>query len=208
VEHYLLVRYFMYAQVYNHPKNISVTWLLEQAFYRARLLLETGELEADETVTAWLTAPQQPLDLKTYLAGDDIVFTYHLQRWRHSRDPLLADLCRRFLDRDLLKTLEVTRLSAQHRAALLEEVREYLDDQGYSGSHYCALRHIWSRGYTTYQQGIEIYSDNTFADIRQISPIVQTLSQSYERIWLLYPREIQPWLQQRWQAYSKGLAVR
>jgi HD superfamily phosphohydrolase len=208
VEHYLVVRHFMYAQVYNHPKNISITWLLEQAFNRARVLLEQGKLQADETVTAWLRAPQQPLSTAAYLAGDDIVFTYHLQRWQHSDDPLLADLCRRFLDRDLLKTLEVTRLSAQCQTALLEEVCQYLEDQGDGGRHYCTLRHIWSKGYTTYQQGIELYSDNIFVDIRHISPIVQTLSQSYERIWLLYPREIQSWLQQRWQVYSTGLAVR
>lgn len=208
VEHYLVVRHFMYAQVYNHAKNLSVTWLLEQAFDRARMLLKAGQLEADETVSAWLSIGKSKLSLSTYLAGDDIVFTYHLQRWRHHGDPLLADFCRRFLDRDLLKTLEVTRLSPDQQTAFLEEVRGYLDRQGYSGKHYCTLRHIWSRGYTTYQQGIELYSDNTVVDIKHISPIVQTLIQAYERIWLLYPREIQPWLQQRWQDYSNGLAVR
>ena len=201
VEHYLVVRHFMYAQVYNHAKNISVTWLLEQAFLRARELLEAGDLDADDTVTAWLQAPKQPLALETYLQGDDIVFTYHLQRWCQSGDPLLADLCRRFLDRDLLKTLEVTRLCPEHQTDFLQDVRHHLDHRGYSGHRYCTLRHIWSRGYTTYQQGIELYSDNTFVDIKQISPIVQTLSQSYERIWLLYPREIHPWLQERWQSY-------
>lgn len=208
VEHYLVVRHFMYAQVYNHAKNISVTWLLEQAFLRARQLAEAEQLPADEVVSAWLKTPQQPLSLETYLAGDDIVFTYHLQRWRHHDDPLLADCCRRFLDRDLLKTLEVTRLPPDQQTQLLAEVCQHLNHQGYSGQHYCTLRHIWSRGYTTYQQGIKLYSDHTFVDINQISPIVQALSQSYKRIWLLFPREIQPWLQQRWQVYSKGLAAR
>ena len=36
VEHYLVVRSFMYRQIYNHPKNLSATWVLEQAFERAR----------------------------------------------------------------------------------------------------------------------------------------------------------------------------
>lgn len=35
IEHYLVVRYFMYAQVYNHPKNLAATWILAQAFGRA-----------------------------------------------------------------------------------------------------------------------------------------------------------------------------
>ncbi len=202
IEHYLVVRHFMYAQVYNHPKNISVTWLLERAFERARADLQAGKLEADPTVTAWLLAPDRPLALETYLAGDDIVLTYHLQRWRYSPDPLLADLCRRFLDRDLLKTLEVTRLSEEEQQQLLDRVRHYLAQQGYSPEQYSGLRRTWSRGYTTYNQGICVYSDNAFVDIKALSPLVQALSQSYERTWLLYPREIDPWLQQTWAVFS------
>ena len=194
IEHYLVVRHFMYVQVYNHPKNISVTWLLERAFERARSDLHLGKLEADPTVTAWLLTPDHPLGLDTYLAGDDIVFTYHLQRWRHSPDPLLADLCRRYLDRDLLKTLEVTQLSSDQQQRLLTAVQTHLGQQGYSGEHYSGLRRTWSRGYTTYNQGICVYSDNAFVDIKDLSPLVQTLSQPIERTWLLYPREIHPWL--------------
>jgi HD superfamily phosphohydrolase len=207
IEHYLVVRHFMYAQVYNHPKNLAVTWLLEQAFQRARLLLKQGKLAADATVTAWLQAPEMPLSLETYLAGDDIVFTYHLQQWQHSQDALLADFCRRFLDRDLLKTLEITRLPSDAQQQLLAEVRQYLDNQGYSGSHYAGLRRIWSRGYTTYQRGIELYSDNAFVDIKHISPLVQTLSQAHERIWLLYPREINDWLNQIWSSRYSGASA-
>ena len=204
IEHYLVVRHFMYAQVYNHPKNISVTWLLERAFDRARTDLHMGKIEADPTVTAWLLAPDHPLVLDTYLAGDDIVFTYHLQRWRHSPDLLLADLCRRFLDRDLLKTLEVTRLTADQQTDLLAAVRTHLELQGYSAEYYSGLRRTWSRGYTTYNQGIDLHIDNAFVDIKTLSPLVQALSQSYERTWLLYPREIHPWLRQTWAAYSPG----
>ena len=202
IEHYLVVRHFMYVQVYNHPKNISVTWLLERAFERARSALHVGKLEADPTVTAWLLTPDHPLALDTYLAGDDVVFTYHLQRWRHSPDLLLADLCRRYLDRDLLKTLEVTRLAEHQQQSLLDTVRIHLEAQGYSGEHYSGLRRTWSRGYTTYNQGICVYSDNAFVDIKDLSPLVQALSQPYERTWLLYPREIHPWVQQTWAAYG------
>ncbi|MEL7224140.1 MAG: HD domain-containing protein, partial [Cyanobacteria bacterium J06576_12] len=31
IEHYLIVRSFMYAQIYSHAKNLSATWILEQA---------------------------------------------------------------------------------------------------------------------------------------------------------------------------------
>ena len=205
IEHYLVVRHFMYVQVYNHPKNISVTWLLERSFERARSALTVGKLEADPTVTAWLLTPDRPLALDNYLAGDDVVFTYHLQRWRQSPDLLLADLCRRYLDRDLLKTLEVTRLSENQQQRLLDTVRTHLEAQGYSGEHYSGLRRTWSRGYTTYNQGICVYSDNAFVDIKDLSPLVQALSQPYERTWLLYPREIHPWVQKTWADWGEGV---
>lgn len=201
IEHYLVVRHFMYAQVYNHPKNIAVTWLLKCAFNRARVLHQCGQLEADDTVAAWLQSAQHPLSLETYLAADDAVLNYHLQRWQRGKDALLADLCRRYVDRDLLKTLEITRLSDDQQQEFLAQVQAHLNHQGLPGDAYAALEHTWSRGYTTYQQGIYMHRDNAFVDIKALSPLVNTLSQPAERIWLLYPREIQPWVQAVWAGY-------
>ncbi|MBE9079485.1 HD domain-containing protein, partial [Romeria aff. gracilis LEGE 07310] len=129
IEHYLVVRYFMYAQIYSHPKNISASWVLEQAYSRARELLQRGEVEADATVTAWLTQPVDTLPLEHYLAADDIGFTYHLQRWQHHPDPILSDFCRRFLDRRLLKTLDVTHCSQAEQTSLLNGVQQQLQAQ-------------------------------------------------------------------------------
>lgn len=202
IEHYLVVRHFMYAQVYNHPKNIAATWLLKCAFDRARTLHQAGKLEADDTVAAWLQSAQHPLALATYLAADDAVLNYHLQRWQRGTDALLADLCRRYVDRDLLKTLEITRLSNDQQQAFLAHVQAHLNRQGLSGDTYATLEHSWSRGYTTYQQGIHMHVDNAFVDIKDLSPLVNTLSQPSERIWLLYPRDIQPWVQKQWASYG------
>lgn len=201
IEHYLVVRHFMYAQVYNHAKNIAATWLLKCAFNRARSLHESGTLAVDDTVAAWLQSAQVPLSLETYLAADDVVLNYHLQRWQRGEDGLLADLCRRYLDRDLFKTLEVTRLSGDQQQSLLTQVQAHLNEQGWAGATYAALEHTWSRGYTTYQQGIHMHMDNAFVDIKDLSPLVNALSQPAERIWLLYPREIQPWVQAHYAAY-------
>ncbi|MDA0865669.1 MAG: HD domain-containing protein, partial [Cyanobacteria bacterium] len=139
VEHYLLVRYFMYAQVYNHPKNLAATWVLHQAFERARHCFIHDTLEADAIVTHWLSQPSQTWTLETYLAADDIVFTYHLQRWQHHADGILADLCRRFLDRDLLKARDVSMLSLEGQQQLLTVVSTALTQQGRSPAVYCGL---------------------------------------------------------------------
>jgi uncharacterized protein len=189
IEHYLVVRYFMYAQVYNHHKNIAAAWGLEQAFRKARALIHAGQLDADETVKVWLTAPQ--LTLEQYLAADDIVFNYHLHRWRESSDPVLADLCRRYLDRDLLKALEVSSLSADQRSTLKSKAESLLAESGFDPEFYTGERVSLSRGYTLYQRGIKLETSQGLQEISKISPLVQTLIQPYQRAWLMYPREIE-----------------
>lgn len=192
VEHYLIVRYFMYAQVYNHPKNIAATWILEQAFNRARKLLETNQLVADETVQAWLTGDCDRMPLADYLAADDGVFTYHLQRWQQHTDPVLADLCRRYCDRDLFKCLDISHLDKGTRLTLLSKTQHGLAAAGFDAPYYSGIRISCSRGYTLYQKGIKIQSPHGLEQISDLSPLVQTLAQPYERVWLIYPREIEP----------------
>jgi len=196
VEHYLLVRYFMYAQVYNHPKNLAATWILQQAFRRARTCLTSTTLEADETMRIWLS-PDRSMTLDDYLAADDIVFTYHLQRWQHHSDPLLSDLCRRFIHRNLLKGRDLSDWDEGDRAELLVQTQAQVACQGYDPQVYCGLSQSQSRGYTLYQRGIKIWVDDQPVDIKQLSPIVEPLTRTYQRTWLMHPAEVTPWLDER-----------
>jgi HD superfamily phosphohydrolase len=192
IEHYLIVRYFMYAQVYNHPKNIAASWVLEQALRRARELLTLGQLEADDTVTAWLQCNCDDLPLDQYLDADDGVFIYHFQRWQRHPDPVLSDLCRRFINRDLLKALDVTSIDPAQQQQLLNHMQHQLEQAGLSAQYYTGLRTALSRGYTLYQRGIKIQTEWGLQEISDLSPLVQTLTQPWQRIWLLYPREMTP----------------
>lgn len=191
VEHYLIVRYFMYAQVYNHPKNIAATWVLEQAFLRARELLKNGQLFADDTVRVWLGGACDRMALQDYLSADDGVFTYHLQRWQKSSDPVLADLCRRFSDRDLLKCLDITHLNQEQRETLLSKTQHWLTNAGFDANYYNGIRISFSRGYTVYQKGIKIQTTTDLKEINELSSLVQALTDAHERAWLIYPREVE-----------------
>jgi uncharacterized protein len=198
IEHYLIVRYFMHAQVYNHPKNLAATWLLERAFERARELLQAGHLSADETVTAWLGGGNcNELSLDQYLAADDGVFTYHLQRWQGQQDTVLADLCRRYLDRDLLKATEVTSWAEADRQSLVADTHRHLAALGFDPGYYCGLRVSLNRGYTLYQRGINLQDTKGLQEISEVSPLVTTLNQPVKRAWLIYPREVEAMLSLR-----------
>lgn len=192
VEHYLIVRYFMYAQVYNHPKNIAATWILDQALGRARELLRTGQLEADDTVTAWFTQDCDQLPLEQYLATDDGTFIYHLQRWQRHPDRVLSDLCQRFLDRDLFKARDISHLPEAGQQSLLQQVYGWLTGLQLPVPYYAGLRVSLSRGYTLYQRGIKVQTTRGLQELSELSALVQTLTQTEQRVWLIYPRQVEP----------------
>jgi hypothetical protein len=164
-------------------------------------LLPTGELEADDTIHAWLTEEDIPqrlndrLSLKHYLAADDSVFTYHIQRWQSSPDPILADLCRRFTDRDLFKVVDVTHLPQEAQTTLLQKALYWLTNAGLAADYYSGLRVSFSRGYTLYQRGIKFLTPNGLEEISNLSPLVRTLTNPYQRTWLIYHRAIESALQ-------------
>ncbi len=191
IEHYLVVRYFMYLQVYNHPKNIAASWLLAQIMQRARQQLAIGKLEADPTLIAWLTLPNAQLTLQNYLRADDGVFMYHIQCWCESEDEILGDLCRRYRDRNLFKAKNISHLEDAAQQLCHRQTLQVLERNGWNSDYYTGIQTSTTRGYTLYQRGIKVLSADGITDVSDLSPLVQTLSQPTLRAWLIYPREIE-----------------
>ncbi|NJN31210.1 MAG: HD domain-containing protein [Synechococcales cyanobacterium RM1_1_8] len=199
IEHYLIVRSLMYAQVYNHPKNIAAAWGLNQAFRRARELYLAGQLQTDSTLAAWLG--QAPLGIEDYLAADDPVFNYHLQSWQRQgagqphQDPLLADLSQRCVNRRLFKAKALGDLSADQQQDLLAQVQTVLAERGLSPTHYAGLEVAFSRGYQPYREGIRVQTPSGSREIGEVSPLIRALVQTRQTTWLIYPRLIEGELQ-------------
>lgn len=202
IEHYLVVRSFMYSQVYNHPKNIVAGWMLVRIFEQARQLWhhQARSLFVDPLLQPWFERSVADLSLDEYLAVDDIVCLYHLQRWQDSTDPLLADLCRRYRDRDLLKALNLRDLPTEQQQTLLEHSRQLMRSQGQDPNGYTGLCQTQSRGYTLYQSGIRLATDQGLLEISQRSPLIRALLEPPSQAWLIYPRAIEAPLKQQWQA--------
>jgi hypothetical protein len=192
IEHYLVVRYFMYVQVYNHSKNIAASWLLARIMHRARQQLLQGKLTADATLTAWLTTANDDLTLTEYLCADDGVLMYHLQQWCDADDPVLQDLCRRYRDRNLFKAQNISQYDTLNREALYQAAHSALTTQNQAAEYYVGLQFLTTRGYTLYQRGIQLQTTAGLVEISEVSPLVQTLTQPLQRVWLIYPRELEP----------------
>lgn len=192
IEHYLVVRYFMYVQVYNHAKNIAAGWLLERIMHRAHQQLALGQLEADLTLTAWLTQPNADLTLKEYLSADDGVFLYHVQRWCENADATLKDLCTRYRDRNLFKAKNISQYSQPERDRMFQAAQASLRKENLDPDYYVGFQFATTRGYTLYQRGIQLQTEaGSLSEISELSPLVQTLIQPLERSWIVYPREIE-----------------
>lgn len=141
VENYLISRRLMYWQVYLHKTVLAADQLLRAILARARMLISTGAggLRA-RTSPELLTFLEERLDRSdierpeiraAFCRLDDTDVIYSIKQWRLGGDAVLADLCRRFLDRDFFR---VTFLQAPPSADQMEElydrVRTWLASRG------------------------------------------------------------------------------
>ncbi len=196
IEHYLVVRYFMYTQVYQHPKSLSARFILDRLFKRAQQLLQKGEIELDPILSAWSWASMAAqkgdpfeLPLSLYLAADDVLFSYPLRFWAMlGTDPILSDLSRRYLDRDLFKARNITHLPEEQRQTLVATVSEKMLRDGLDPQSYLGIRSAHTQGYSLYAQGIQLQTDRGSEEIAHLSPLVRALVDTQLQVWLIFPR--------------------
>ncbi len=187
IEHYLIVRYFMYTQVYQHPKSIAARFVLNRLFARTQLLVKQNQLIVDPILTAWLTQSVDDLPLHLYLAADDVMFSYPLRFWSLGSDPILADLARRYLERDLFKARRITHLKSDHQDDLKAQIYQSLLKDDLDPESYLGLRASRTQGYTLYKQGISLQTETGWEEIAKLSPLVQALTHVYPQQWIIFP---------------------
>jgi HD superfamily phosphohydrolase len=111
VESFLIARRLMYWQVYLHKTVIAGDIVLRAIIRRARRLIGDGDV-ADRCSPAFrffleneITANDvaNPSVWNVYCQLDDADVLYSIKQWRTANDRILADLSRRFLERDFFR---------------------------------------------------------------------------------------------------------
>ncbi|HLR08453.1 MAG TPA: HD domain-containing protein [Bacillota bacterium] len=105
VEDYIMSRYQMYWQVYFHPVTRSAEVILSKILQRAKHLYEIDydfKLEPMHFISFFTGNPS----LEEYLRLDEMIVYYYFQLWQDEDDPILRDLCERFVNRRLFKYIE------------------------------------------------------------------------------------------------------
>lgn len=116
VQDYLIARYSMYWAVYYHKTKLAAEALLQCIFHKVKDLLSEGNenvpsglavvmlFEIAEKVNKQNAFDDD--DLERYLCVDDSDIVIAIKQWQRSEDPILGELCSRFLERRLLKGKE------------------------------------------------------------------------------------------------------
>ncbi|MGM9927031.1 MAG: HD domain-containing protein [Bacillus sp. (in: firmicutes)] len=105
VEDYIMSRYQMYWQVYFHPVTRSAEVILTKILHRAKELFEKG-YEFKVVPAHFQSLFVGKVTVQDYIRLDENIVMYYFQQWEHETDPILCDLCRRFVNRRLFKYVE------------------------------------------------------------------------------------------------------
>mgnify|MGYP001220281094 CR=1 FL=1 len=148
VEDYLMSRYQMYWQVYFHPVTRSSEILLRQIFRRA------GELHREGYRFGFLLPPlrqlfEGSLTVGGFLALDEAMAQTAFGQWALEEDPLLSDLCRRFLHRRLYKYVPLERPDDPW----LDELRDAFRAIGLRPDYYLEIDTPTDLPYDVYKPG-------------------------------------------------------
>lgn len=191
VENFLISRRLMYWQVYLHKTVLAGDHLLRGIFQRVRRHFEHGPPAAVEQGAPALCfflrqrvgadRLDDPAVRRHFCALDDADVLYSLKRWMEADDPVLADLCRRFINRDFFR---VTFLPAPPEEALVADwhtqVADWLVARGLStpdrahddATYYLALDRSRHSAYERLQNSIGILDrDGT---VRELSEMADT----------------------------------
>lgn len=197
VEAYLLARYFMYWQVYFHPVSRAGEVLLHTLLERAQTLIAQGRVPA-VTHPALESFLNGTVTLEQYLSLDDSTLYNAFSVWQQGEDDVLADLCRRFLDRRLFKESPWP----LERDADLEAVRAVVQEHGFDVNYYCIVDETGTVYYDYYlgsdrepnqENAIWLYDRHTdeMTEMSSVSLPIQAIAAEHRPVRRLYvPREV------------------
>lgn len=200
IENYITARRLMYMQVYQHKTVLSADKLLRSILRRATDLLEDGyKLFVPSPALEWFLK-ERPTSKKglsgkvigNYLQIDDNDVLMSIKYWQQEKDPILADLSRRFLNRYFFRTTFLkSKTSDPDFEIYLEKTAKALKQLGLpddkkSASYYVFSDTVVNEAYRFESEGIWIMEDDRkavefskAAETRNIAALTQQVVKPY-----------------------------
>jgi len=200
VEDYLMSRYQMYWQVYFHPVTRSSEIILRQIFRRAKELYEAGY--AFRFMIEPLPALfEGSLTVQEYLRLDEALIQTAFLQWTTESDPLLSEICGRFIHRKLYKYIEIDTGNPE----TIDAVRQAFRDAGLDPAYDLEIDFPTDLPYDKFHSGMPLNEKqillldrhDQLREISEVSDIVRSISGIHKgRNYLYYPEErVEPLLE-------------
>ncbi len=202
VEKFLIARRLMYWQVYNHRTVVSAEKLLTSLLVRAREVTVHGEtLFAAPALSYFL----HPRNISPGIeAGDEMIRNFTsldesdimsaTKVWMNHSDRILADLCRRLVNRDLLAIELQNEPFGEGRIAELKKTAgDLMNLTDSETEYYVNTGDVYNQTYATGVPEVRILLKNgEIRDITAVSDIFdhQALTEKVTKYYLCYPKEV------------------
>ena len=184
IESYLMSRYHMYFQVYYHPTARSFEVVLE-AIYQRILDLHKEGYRFEAKIGTFIKVLNDSNNLEAYNELDDYYVTGFIKQLAHSKDKVLARLCKAFLNRNLFKVVD---LADDPDPAFIEELNNKYGNDPYFYKRVSAKGQAYMHSKKSDINDIKVLLLNgSIKSLDQYSPIIKSLvSSSYTEINRIY----------------------
>ena len=187
IEHFLVLRNMMYRTIYNHRINEITTWILEKIIYTIKSNPER-KISIDKSLYKWIFEPKN-LDIHDFLNNDDVIFYYHLLKWKEESFEPLSTLCSMFTDRNLLKASDISSLNKLKRLEVLAFVRRKCQINNYDLETFCGIKERSFKGFAS-NNSLKIWDGTYQNSLENKSDLIKTLMKSKESSLIIYPGSI------------------
>jgi HD superfamily phosphohydrolase len=190
--HFAVSRHALYRQMYQHRVLLAADTINAAIAKRARAIRSTLPF-CDEVMSAVLAAesPNQ-LSLAHLFEMRESWWRYHLHRWTSANDSLLADLCRRLINRNLLKTIRIT--EGEDALALEQLARKRSSELGFDPDYYVHRITTAPVHSGDSDRSMQVLLDNGQSrSLKEADSLMNHLlaeSSGNQRIWLALPEEV------------------
>jgi uncharacterized protein len=202
IEKFLVSRRLMYWQVYLHKTVIAADQMLVNLLRRAKHLGESGvALFATPVFEAFLKQhpgraefERDPMWLERFALLDDVDIFASIKVWVDHPDAILADLCRRLINRDLFRAeMQRVPFSEEHVGRIRRSADlKYGLNPGES-TYFVTHERVENKAYNPRHERIMIKEkSNTLIDISEASEQlnVAVLPTTVSKYVLCYPKEL------------------
>lgn len=102
IEEYIMARFYMHKEAYQHPIKLQMERLLIKIFARAKELYFSNEkIFVDDIMIKLFLG--KALEVNDYTQLDDNFMYFHISKWKAEKDLILSNMCTAFLDRKKYK---------------------------------------------------------------------------------------------------------